>query len=74
MRGGRLFRNVNDRWEFDGLELTSGSLVEIEIDGNWILGVIEYWMDAYYWFSKRDGIPVILSSNVNARIPPKRRL
>jgi hypothetical protein len=71
MRSGKVLRNECERWEFNGIELTSGCLVEIEIDGHWLLGVIEYWIDGYYWFSRRDGIPVILHSGVNARLPQK---
>ena len=72
MRSGKLYRNECERWEFDGYELTSGSLVEIEIDGHWLLGVIEHWSDGYYWFSKRDSIPVILHSGVSARVPQRK--
>lgn len=71
MRSGKLSRNECYRWEFDGIELTSGSVVEIEIDGHWLQGVIEYWSDDYYWFSKREGIPVILHSGISARLPQK---
>jgi hypothetical protein len=68
---GTLRRNECDRWEFADIELTSGSLVEINIDGSWIVGVIEYWTDSYYWFSRQDGIPVILQTGINARIPER---
>ncbi len=68
-RSGKLFRNECGRWEFADVELTSGSIVEIEIDGHWLRGVIEHWTDDYYWFSQRDGTPVILHSGIHARIP-----
>ncbi|NJL24736.1 MAG: DUF5348 domain-containing protein [Calothrix sp. SM1_5_4] len=64
-----LQKNDCGRWEVGIHELTSGSLVEIRIDGQWICGVIEYWQDAYYWFSRYDGIPVILHSGIYARLP-----
>lgn len=64
-----LRKNDCGRWEFGLYELTSGSIVEIQIDSQWICGVIEYWQDAYYWFSRRDGIPVILHSGIQARLP-----
>jgi hypothetical protein len=64
-----LRRNEFNRWEFAEVELTSGSLIEICMDGTWILGVIEYWHDGYYWFSRHDGIPVILHSGIKARLP-----
>jgi hypothetical protein len=66
---GNLQRNEIGRWEFSDIELTSGSLIEICIEGHWICGVIEYWQDDYYWFSRRDGILVILHSAVKARLP-----
>lgn len=66
---GTLYRNECDRWEFSGNQLTSGSLVEICIDGNWILGVVEFWHDDYYWFRRLDGITVILRSGIKARTP-----
>lgn len=64
-----LQKNDCGRWEVGIHELTSGSLVEIRIDGQWICGVIEYWQDAYYWFSRRDGVPVVLHSGIYARLP-----
>ena len=70
-RAGKIFRNECGRWEFDDVEFTSGSVAEIEIDGHWLRGVIEYWTDGYYWFSQRDGIPVVLHSGIHARLPLK---
>lgn len=68
-RVGSLERNECGRWEFLEIELTSGSTVEICIDGYWIVGVIEYWQDDYYWFSCEYGIPVMLQSSIEARLP-----
>lgn len=71
---GTLQKNEINRWEFSGVELYSGSPIEICVDGTWLSGVIEYWHDAYYWFSRRDGIPVILHSGIKARLPmPEER-
>ena len=67
-REGNLRLNSCGRWEFDDFELTSGSLVEICIDGNWLLGVIESCDGKYYWFSRRDSIPVILRKGIKARL------
>lgn len=64
-----LRRNDCGRWEVGHVELTSGCLVEIEIDDFWICGVIEYWHDNYYWFSRRNGVPVVLHSGIPARLP-----
>lgn len=65
---GSLKRNERGRWEFDGIELTSGNRVEISIDENWINGLIEHWQGDYYWFSQIDGIHVILREGIRARI------
>ena len=64
-----LRKNDCERWEFGSVELTSGSIVEIQIDGQWICGVIEYWHDNYYWFSRRNGIQVVLHAGILARLP-----
>lgn len=71
----KLQKNDCGRWEVGPVELTSGSLVEIQIDGLWICGVIEFWHDNYYWFSRRDGVPVVLHSGISARLhnPNERR-
>ena len=63
--------NLNDcgRWEFEYVELTSGSLVEICINGIWLLGVIESLDGKYYWFSRKESIPVILRRGIRARLP-----
>lgn len=65
----KLRKNECGRWEVGPSELTSGSLVEVQIDGLWICGVIEYWHDNFYWFSRRDGVPVVLHSGIGARLP-----
>ncbi len=67
-----LVKNEIGRWQLGDIELTSGNLVEIQIEGNWICGVIEYWQDNYYWFSRKDGIPVILHTGVKARVPTSK--
>ncbi len=66
---GKLLRNDCERFEVGDFELTSGSVVEIQINRTWLLGVIEYWKDAYYWFSKVEGIAVILRNGMSARLP-----
>lgn len=67
-REGRLLRNDCQRFEVGDYELTSGSLVEIQINKTWLLGVIEHWQDGYYWFSKIEGIAVILRNGMQARL------
>jgi hypothetical protein len=65
-----LKRNDICRWTVGDVELTSGSIVEINIDGVWLKGTIEYWHseEDYYWFSFQDGVPVILNSGIRARL------
>ncbi len=67
--GSYLRKNDSGRWEIGGQELTSGNPVEIQIDDYWVCGVIEHWHDNYYWFSRRDGVPVVLHSGIYARFP-----
>ncbi len=64
---GNMKRNSLDRWEIGDLELTSGAAVDLQIEGHWISGIIEYWTDDYYWFSRKDGVPVVLHSGIRAR-------
>lgn len=45
MREGALSKNEIGRWEFGGLELTSGSVVEVLLAGQWVRGRIEYLHD-----------------------------
>lgn len=68
---GKLSRNDCERFEVGDFELTSGALIEIEINKTWLLGVIEYWKGGYYWFSKVEGIAVILRNGINARVPKR---
>lgn len=70
-REGQLLRNDCQRFEVGDYELTSGSLIEIQINRTWLLGVIEHWRDGYYWFSKFEGIAVILRNGIQARLPER---
>lgn len=70
---GKLQKNENGRWEFSGIELTSGNVVEICIDDHWTCGVIEHWNGNYYWFSRKGGVPIVLHSGIVARLfQPKK--
>lgn len=71
MNASSLFMNNCGRWEFGDVELTSGSRVEICIDGIWLLGVIESSDGKYYWFSRRESHPVILRTGIQARLPAR---
>lgn len=70
---GKLKRNLIGRWEVGEVELTSGTAVDLQIEGQWISGNIEFWHDDYYWVSRKEGVPVILHSGVNARCSNQRR-
>jgi len=65
---GKLKRNSLGRWVLGEMELTSGASVNLQIEGHWIPGHIEFWGNDYYWFSQRDGVPVVLHSGITARI------
>jgi hypothetical protein len=64
---GLLRKNSFERWMVEGLELTSGAPVDLLIEGHWISGNIEFWNDSYHWFSRSDGVPVILHSGLRVR-------
>lgn len=66
---GPLFRNDCERFEVRDVELTSGSVVEIQINKTWLIGVVEHWRDGYYWFSQHESVAVILRNGILARIP-----
>lgn len=36
------FRNNRGRWELDGDELTSGSVIEVNLGGHWFAARVEY--------------------------------
>ena len=65
---GKLQKNDCDRFEFEGVVLTSGSVVEIKIGGQWMKGSVEHWLGAYHWFSRPEGVPVRLRNGIEARI------
>jgi hypothetical protein len=69
---GFLKKNSIGRWAIEDLELTSGASVDLRIAGNWISGSIECWSGDYYWFSRGDGVPVVLNSSIMARALPGR--
>ena len=67
MKEGNLRRNSFGRWEVLNQELTSGDPVDLLIEGHWINGKIEFWNDDYYWFSRREGVPVVLHAGLRVR-------
>lgn len=64
---GKLKRNDMNRWEIEEFELTSGAALDLFIEGHWIEGNIEFWNGSYHWFSRMDGVPVILHSGLHGR-------
>lgn len=66
---GFLKLNNFSQWEFNNVEISSGDTVEIQIDEYWIIGVIEKWQDNLYWFSRQNGVPVVLHTGIKARLP-----
>jgi hypothetical protein len=72
MNIGKLKRNSYDRWDLLDAELTSGDPVDLLIEGHWISGQIEFWNSTYYWFSRRDGVPVVLNVSLTARLGERR--
>ena len=67
MKEGSLQKNDFGRWGVEGIELSSGDPVDLLIEGHWIKGSIEFWNDSYYWFSRREGVPVVLHSGLRVR-------
>ena len=63
----KLEQNAIGRCEIGQRELTSDANIELRIGGHWILGNIEFWSGDYYWFSRTDGVPVVLHSGLKAR-------
>lgn len=64
----KLRRNNIGRWELGQLELTAGAAVDLKIEDHWISGIIEFWKGDYHWFSRKNGIPVVLHSEIYARL------
>lgn len=65
----RIVRGDNGRLEISGVEIAPGIALGLLIDGHWIMGVIENWSDEVFWFSRYDGVPVVLHSGLVARLP-----
>ena len=73
---GELRKNDCDRYQFQEVVLTSGSVVELRIGGHWIIGRVEClhqseppFLGIYYWFSTKDKVPVQLRAGLMARHP-----
>ena len=66
--GVMLIRNENGRYELDGVELSSGSPLEIKLGGQWLAGRIEH-SPKHGYFLLLDGIVIILGSACRLRMP-----
>lgn len=71
MTVGKLKKNSNERFELVDREFTSGSPMELLIGGHWIKGDVEFWNDSYHWFSRAEGVAVLLRNGLTVRIPEK---
>ncbi len=69
-----LTQNPLKRWEFGQHELTSGSALEIQLDGHWITGRVEYsheWQ-MYVLLIPNGKATILLSSSLTVRLPEER--
>ena len=74
MKEGTLIRNDIGRWEFAGIELTSGDVAEILLAGQWLRGRVEYMHGSEaYSFIVSSGLDsetvVLLHTGMQARLP-----
>ena len=69
-----LFKNDQDRWQFGRIELSSGSLVELFVFGQWLIGRVEYDHDRRaYVFLCESNDTLILEAGMKARLPDGAR-
>ena len=69
-----LKQNSLKRWELDDHELTSGSVLEIQLDGHWITGRVEYSHERqmYVLLIPNGKATILLSSFLTVRLPEER--
>lgn len=66
---GILFVNTNGRFEFSNYELTSGSVCEILINGEWVNGRIEHvFQHGYAFYAGPNETYVKLIPGMRARV------
>jgi hypothetical protein len=70
----RLFKNDLNRWQFDRIELSSGSPVELFIFDQWLTGRVEYdQARRAYVFLHESSDTLILEAGMKARLPDGAR-
>lgn len=65
----RLFKNGCGRWQFGGVELSCGSVVEVEAFGHWLLGRIEAGARGYFLLDTDTSATLYLCEGMTARLP-----
>lgn len=69
-----LKQNSFGRWEIGQHELTSGSVLEIQLGGHWVTGRVEYsheWQ-MYVLLIPNGKATILLSSSLTVRLPMER--
>ncbi|MGE0526413.1 MAG: hypothetical protein AB7G93_01210 [Bdellovibrionales bacterium] len=65
---GRIGTNDKWKWVLDGIELKGREMLEIRIDGHWILGMlIESKEGRLYWSSWIDSVSIPVTYFMQAR-------
>ncbi len=66
-REGEICINDEFQWVLDGVEIKHFSMLEIQIDGHWILGTVIEMKGMHYWSSWNDGVTVLINLGIKAR-------
>jgi Domain of unknown function (DUF5348) len=64
---GGIQKTVAGRYRLNDLNLSSGDCVELLVGGHWAKGTVEFWNGEYHWFSRSEGIPVVLQEGMVMR-------
>lgn len=69
VQDGELVRSVNGTMFLDGKEIRAFKDLEIQINGIWHKGFIDYWphTESLLWTSVLDNVLVVLRSGMKAR-------
>lgn len=69
----RLFKNDCRRWQFGRVELSCGSVVEVNAFGQWLCGRIEAAERGYFLLDPETGAALYLEGGMMARLPEGAR-
>lgn len=69
----KLFKNDCGRWQFGIVELTCGSVVEVEAFGGWLCGRIEAGERGYFLLDPDTAAIFYLRQGMKARLPEGAR-